>query len=110
RGEAHTINYTGRVGYDYVEDVARAFVQAAFSPPPGSTVVDLPSQLTTTEELVRVMERVIPGAASLVTVCGAAIPANIPPQPRYISELYPDWRVTTLEEGIRKTVEFYRKH
>ena len=53
RGESYTINYTGSVGYDYVEDVSRAFVQAASKPPRGSVVVDLPSQLATTEEFVR---------------------------------------------------------
>jgi UDP-glucose 4-epimerase len=109
RGEPFTINYTGSVGYDYVEDVARAFVQAALNPPRGSTVVDLPSQIATTEEFVRVISRVVPAAASLVTVSGPAIPPNVPPHPHFIAELYPDWQATTLEEGIRKTVEFYRQ-
>ena len=31
RGERYTISYTGVVGYDYVEDVARAFVQGALT-------------------------------------------------------------------------------
>ncbi len=109
RGGSYTINYTGCVGYDYVEDVSRAFVRAALHPPRGSTVVDLPSQLATTQEFVRVIERVAPGASLLVTVNGPAIPSNIPPKPNYIFELFPDWRVTTLEEGVRETIEFYRK-
>ena len=108
-GEPYSINYTGRVGYDYVEDVARAFVQSALETPRGSTVVDLPSQLATTEELVSVIDRVVPGAGSQITVDGPSIPSNIPPKPHYISELFPGWRATTLEEGVRMTVEFYRK-
>ncbi len=107
-GEAYTINYTGRVGYDYVEDVARAFVQTALATPPGATVVDLPSQLATTEEFVRVIERVIPSATARITARGSAISANIPPRPHFISEIFPEWRATTLEEGVRATVEFYR--
>ncbi|MCE9528326.1 MAG: NAD(P)-dependent oxidoreductase [Planctomycetales bacterium] len=109
RGEPFAINYTGSVGYDYVEDVSRAFVQAALNPTSGSTVVDLPSQIATTEEFVRVISRIVPAAASLVTVSGAAIPPNVPPRPHFIAELYPDWQATTLEDGIRKTVEFYRQ-
>ena len=108
-GDSYTINYTGCVGYDYVEDVARAFVQAALQPPRGAMVVDLPSQLATTEEFVQIMERIVPGASSLVTVSGGAIPSNIPPKPNFIGEMFPEWRVTTLEEGIKKTIEFYRK-
>ena len=108
-GESYSINYTGRVGYDYVEDVARAFVQSALETPCGSVVVDLPSQLATTEEFVKVIDHVVPGAGQRLRIDGPSIPSNIPPKPHYISELFPDWRATTLEEGVRRTVEFYRK-
>ena len=36
RGEPYTIGYTGVVGYDYVEDVARAFVRGALECPAGA--------------------------------------------------------------------------
>ncbi len=108
-GETYTINYTGRVGYDYVEDVAHAFVRSALETPAGSAVVDLPSQLATTAEFVEVIERVMPGAGLRIRIDGPSIPSNIPPKPYYISELYPDWQATPLEEGIRKTLEFYRQ-
>ncbi len=107
-GEPYSINYTGLVGYDYVEDVARAFVQSALETPRGSVVVDLPSQLATTEEFVNVIDRVVPGAGLRLKIDGPAIPSNIPPKPHYISELFPDWKTTTLEEGVRRTVDFYR--
>lgn len=107
-GEPYSINYTGRVGYDYVEDVARAFVQSTLETPRGSVVVDLPSQLATTEEFVNVIDHVVPGAGQRLKIDGPAIPSNIPPKPHYISELFPDWRTTTLEEGVRRTVDFYR--
>jgi nucleoside-diphosphate-sugar epimerase len=108
-GEFYSINYTGRVGYDYVEDVARAFVQSSLQTPRGSILVDLPGRLATTEEIVGIIDRIIPGAGSRITVDGPSFPPNIPPKPHYISALFPDWRATTLEEGIRKTVDFYRK-
>lgn len=108
-GQPYTINYTGNVGYDYVEDVARAFVRSALETPPGSTIVDLPSELATTAQFVDVIERVVPGAGKLINIDGPAIPSNIPPQPHYISELFPDWRATSIEEGVRATVDFYRK-
>ena len=108
-GEPYTINYRGRVGYDYVEDVALAFVRSALETPAGSTVVDLPSQLATTEEFVEIIDRVVPGSGSRITVSGPAIPSNIPPKPHFISSLFPDWQPVTLEDGVRRTVEFYRK-
>ena len=107
-GESYTIGYTGQVGYDYVEDVARAFVRAAFECPPGVTVVDLPGEQATTEEFVTAIETVVPASRGRIQVQGPAIPANIPPHPRYISELFLDWQATSLVDGVRKTVEFYR--
>ncbi|MFN0055806.1 MAG: NAD-dependent epimerase/dehydratase family protein [Planctomycetales bacterium] len=106
-GEACCIGYTGRVGYDYVEDVARAFVRTALETPRGSHLVDLPSQSATTEEFVQVIDRVVPGAARQITVAGPVIPPNVPPQPNFIDRLFPDWRATTLEEGVRRTIAFY---
>ena len=39
---------------------------------------------------------------------GAHILSGAVMDPRAITELFPDWRVTSLEEGVRRTVEFYR--
>ncbi len=108
-GESYSIGYTGRVGYDYVEDVARAFVRAAFECPAGSTVVDLPGEQATTEEFVHAIESVVPGSVGRIQVSGPAIPANTPPRPQYITKLFADWRPTSLLEGVRRTVEFYRQ-
>ena len=108
-GEPYSINYRGRVGYDYVEDVALAFVRSAHETPPGSTVVALPSQLATTEAFVQIIDRVVPGSGTRISVNGPEIPSNIPPKPHFISSLFPDWRPVTLEDGVRRTVEFYRK-
>ena len=108
-GETYTIGYTGRVGYDYVEDVARAFFRSAVECPPGHTVVDLPSELATTEEFRSAIEAAIPGSVSQIMVNGPAIPSNVPPSPNYISNLFPDWQATSLLDGVRKTVEFYRQ-
>lgn len=108
-GGAFTIGYRGRVGYDYVEDVSAAVVRAAFECPAGATVVDLPGEQATTEEFVAAIVTVVPTAAGRIGVDGPAIPSNIPPRPNYISNLFPDWRATPLHEGVRKTIEFYRR-
>ena len=95
--------------YTSLEDVAHAYVLADLDTTAGAALVHHPSQLATTREFVEVIERVMPGAASRIQIDGPSIPSNIPPKPHYISELYPDWHATPLEEGVRKTIEFYRK-
>lgn len=107
-GQKYTIGYRGRLGYDYVEDVAHAFVQAALETPRGANVVDLPGEKATSEDFVRAIDAVVPGAGARLSVGGPEIPSNIPPRPNYIASLFPDWQATSLQEGVRKTIDFYR--
>lgn len=108
RGEPFCISYTGRVGYDYVEDVARALVRGALETPPGAHVVDLPGEAADVNEIITAITSLEPEAASRLSASGPPIPAHLPPDPRFIATLYPDWKTTSLAEGIRRTVEFYR--
>jgi UDP-glucose 4-epimerase len=107
-GEPFTIGYRGRVGYDYVEDVATAFVRGALETPQGAPVVDLAGPIATVEEVVEVLRELDPKAGAGISVSGGTIPSHAPPRPRFISELYPDWQTTSLLDGMRKTLEFYR--
>lgn len=107
-GERFKIGYRGRVGYDYVEDVARAFVRAACETPPGHHLVDLPGEVATCEDFVRAIDAAAPGAGSLLTVDGPTIPSNIPPQRNDIGNLFRDWRPTSLREGVQRTIDYYR--
>jgi nucleoside-diphosphate-sugar epimerase len=91
-----------------VEDVARAFVRGAMETPPGAHVVDLPGEFADVNEVIAAIVEAVPDTAAKLSVNGPAIPAHAPTKPKYIAELFPDWKTTSLAEGIRKTVEFYR--
>jgi UDP-glucose 4-epimerase len=107
-GQAFQINYRGVVGYDYVEDVADAFVRTALHTPPGSVVVDLPSEPATVEQLVQAITLAAPESATRITIDGPTLPRNDSPRDRVITEILPDWKPTSIAEGIRRTVDFYR--
>jgi UDP-glucose 4-epimerase len=108
-GEPFCITYIGRVGYDYVEDVARAFVRGALETPPGAHVVDLPGEVADVPEVIAAIGAAVPGADLKLSASGPSIPAHAPLNPLFISTLYPDWKTTSLAEGMRRTVEFYRR-
>ena len=107
--QSFQINYRGLVGYDYVEDVADAFVQTALHTPPGAVVVDLPSEPATVEQIVAAIEQAIPGSTSKITIDGPTLPRNDSPRDRVITQILPDWKPTSISEGIRRTIEFYRQ-
>ena len=107
-GERYQINYQGLLGYDYVEDVADAFIRTALETPPGAAVVDLHSEPATIEQLIDAIGQAAPESRGRVTYSGPAIPRNDSPRTRVITELLPDWRPTALTEGFRRTIDFYR--
>jgi nucleoside-diphosphate-sugar epimerase len=108
RGESYQIGYTGTAGYDYVEDVARAFVRGVFECPVGATFADLPSQPATTHEIVQIIERCVTAAAGRISVTGPAIPENIPSDFRDLRQVLPGWEPTPLASGIARTIAYYR--
>ena len=108
RGESYQIGYTGIAGYDYVEDVAQAFVQGALECPAGTTVVDLPSERASTHEIVQHIDRCVPAAAGRITVSGPAIPSNMPANLRDIRKVLLNWEPTSLSDGIAKTIAYYQ--
>ena len=108
RGESYQIGYTGTSGYDYVADVARAFVRGVLECPAGATVSDLPSEPATTHEIVRKIEQCLPAATGRITVSGPAIPANVPAAFSDIRQVLPGWEPTSLTNGIAQTIAYYQ--
>lgn len=108
-GGEYVIGYTGLAGYDYVEDVAELLVRAAFECPPGSTIVDLPSERAVPEDFVDLITSFRPESAGRIRVAGPQIPANIPAAPRDVRHVFKGWQPTPLREGVRRTLEYYRR-
>ena len=106
-GERYTIEYSGAAGYDYVEDVATAFVCGALECPEGATVYDLPSEQATPKDFIRLIEQHHSEATGRISSAGPPIPVNRSPKPRRIQQLFPDWQATSLSRGVQKTLQYY---
>ncbi|MBI3416072.1 MAG: NAD(P)-dependent oxidoreductase [Verrucomicrobia bacterium] len=108
RGESFKFTFSGGYAYEFVEDTARAFVRAALEVHSGAHVVDLPGQQTSIEEIVALLDRLQPGAAARLTITGEPLPQPAVKNSLTIEFFFPDWHATPLEEGFRRTLEFYR--
>ena len=75
RGEPYRIPFATALELHYAADVARAFIDAAARPADGALVRTVPSEgPTAMAELVSALERVVPGAAELITVGDEQLP------------------------------------
>jgi len=106
RGEAYRVSLSGPIALVYVEDVAKAYVQALLLGRQGAHVANLTGQRTTAEKAVNLIRSLAPGAD--FTISGKPIPS--------ISTAPNDWETCglelpkerTLTEGLEKTIAFYR--
>lgn len=101
---AETVCITQHPFHQVVRQSINEFVRSAA----GATFVDLPGELASTEQFVRTIEVIIPESVGSLQITSPEIPGNIPPKPHYITRNFSDWNTTSLLEGVRKTVEFYR--
>ena len=108
-GQNYEIGYTGSVGYDYVEDVALAFVLGALQPPRGALTADLTGEFADITDVLRLLEAAAPGSPGVRTARGPVVPAITPENPSPVAKLYPGWQTTSLADGLRRTVAYYQQ-
>lgn len=106
RGERYTIGYRGSAGYDYIEDVASAFVRGACDTPTGAHVCDFPSLTATPEDFIQQIDHCVPGAADLLIAAGPQLPRHTHRYPCDLRTLFADWEPTSLAQGVRRTVDY----
>jgi UDP-glucuronate 4-epimerase len=101
RGEAYRIPFATALELHWVADVARAFIDASRSTTTDALVRTVPSEgLVAMRELIAVIDRVVPGAATSITVGDDELPF-----PGRTAGVPFDVAITPLERGIRATVD-----
>src|SRR4051794_27722791 len=102
RGEPYRIAFGGSTQLHYAGDVARGFVQAARSTPSGAETYSFGGPSTAIADFAAFVEREIPGAEITVDETPLPFPASLP-EPWY------DATLTPLEDGVRETIEIFRR-
>jgi UDP-glucuronate 4-epimerase len=106
RGEPYAIGYSGTAEYDYVADVAHAFVMAAGAEQEGAAVYNAPGVAASMEDVVAAIRAVVPDAE--ITWSGDPLP--FPPELEAIGfdrDVGPFPR-TPLDVGVAATIEHFR--
>lgn len=110
-GVKYRIPFSGLVDLQYAADVAEAFVRAALADGvDDAPMFDLHGDAVTVEEFVAVLDEVVPGAASLVSVAESRLPGNVDVDDADLVARVGPIGKTSLRDGIADTVRRFRDH
>ncbi|MCP5156604.1 MAG: SDR family oxidoreductase [Ectothiorhodospiraceae bacterium] len=105
RGEPYTIPFSGESDFVFVDDVAAAFEAAATAELRGAEVYNVVGVRAPVADLARRIETVVPGAR--IDCAGPKVPVCAAIEPGRLREVFSGVPLTGLDEGLRRTVDFY---
>ena len=107
QGEAYTIPFTGDTDMIFVDDVAAAFEAAVLRLIKGAHVFNLRGVVTSIDHVVAEIRRLAPSA--VISARGEVPPIAADLEPHDVEALLGPLPRTELAEGLRQTIEFYRR-
>jgi len=109
KGEPFHIRLSGRMDMQYVEDVAAIFIGCLLAEQTGAHTFNLEGHLIDMGDLVALYDRIQPGAAKLITNSGVVVQVAKRMDGSALREYLGTVPETPLEEGVRKTLELFRR-
>jgi UDP-glucuronate 4-epimerase len=106
-GRSFTVPFRGATLFQYAPDVAATLIAASRAEPTGAHVYNLPGTIADGSALLAAIEAVVPGAADLVRFEPVDLPFPTEIDSEGIESLGP-LPVTSLEDGVRESVDIYR--
>ncbi len=108
-GRKYRIGFGGRSLFQHVDDVARAFIQAARAAPAGAATYTLGGAAADMRQVVQAIEICAPGAAGLIEFEDRQLPFPFAVDGSEFEKEVGALKARSLEEGVRSTVEMFRQ-
>ncbi len=109
QGRPFHIPFGGVCDLQYVDDVARIFVQAARTPVQGALVFNLRGSIVPMQEVISAIEAVEPRARGLITHGTDPLPFPDGAEDEALRSLLGEVPQTPLREGVARTMEHFRQ-
>ncbi|MEM5339373.1 NAD-dependent epimerase/dehydratase family protein [Paraburkholderia azotifigens] len=107
RGERYTMPFTGSTGFVFADDVAAAYEAALLRDIEGAHAFTLAGEIASVASVIDRISAIVPDAS--IDAAGAPLPiATAFPHDPALDRLLPGLPHTSLDEGLRQTVAFYR--
>jgi len=107
--KAYQIPFGGRGSYQYVEDVARIFIQAARMPFQGAEVFNMRGSVVHVKEIIAVIETVQPSARSSISYAEKALPLPEELDDTTLRNAFGELNETSLQSGVAQTLEIFQQ-
>jgi len=102
----YTIRFSGRQGFVFAQDAAAAFVAAATQPRTGAQAFSLVGQMADVTEVAQEIMAQAPGVR--IAVDGPPVPMSAAITDTAFGALLPSTPLTSLHDGIARTLAHYR--
>jgi UDP-glucuronate 4-epimerase len=107
-GRSHTIPFGGRAVYQYTEDTARAFIQAARAPFAGAEAFNLGGSVAHMREIIAGIEAAAPGSRGQITFDDKPLPFPAEMDGAPLEAAIGPIRHMSLADGIGATIALFQ--
>ncbi len=107
-GRPYHVDFGGSYQFQFVEDVAAAFIAAARAERPGADVFSIGGPRIGVEEIVEIIAGLEPGSRGRITFGDRILPFPAAFDGGPLDAALGEQPVTDLGEGVRRTIETYR--
>lgn len=109
RGESYHISYGGYNGFQYVDDIAQIFIQAARTPFQGAGVFNIGGSVAHMREVIDAIETAEPDIKGRITFDDKPLALPEGQEDTALRELLGDFPNTPLQEGVARTVAHFKQ-
>lgn len=107
-GKVFPITYGGRCNFQWADDAAKTLIALATVPFEGTRVVNLGGSRVGVREVAEAIEAAAPGLEERITYPDTPLPFPDELDDAGLKELLPNAPETSLQDGVRATVEAFR--
>ena len=105
QGESYTVNFSGKAGFVYVQDVVDLVEMSIAQIPPGALTFNINGITADVSEFINLIKKNIP--LSDIGIEGDSLSVVDEIRGNEPSKTFKKFKYTSLEDGIKRTIDFY---
>jgi nucleoside-diphosphate-sugar epimerase len=109
KGEPYHISYGGRCGFQYADDVAKAFIRAARVDFQGADVFNIGGPSVSMQEIVETIETIVPSRKGTITFEDTPLPFPEEMDNSQLVACIGPLSETSLRDGISETITIFKE-